>query len=57
MNTKNDTWASIFMINSALKNFRRSVQLTSLNAAVNSGIHFVSLYVIMTAVTSNSIRL
>ena len=46
-----------FMINSAQKNLHRSVQWTSLDAAINSRIPFVSQYVTMTAVTSNFIRL
>ena len=34
--------ASVFIINSAHKNFHRLVQWTSLDAAINSGIYFVS---------------
>ena len=49
--------ASVIMINSAQKNLHRLVQWTSLDAAINSGICFVPLYVNMIAVTSNSIRL
>ena len=49
--------ASVFMINSAHKNFHRSVQWMSLDAGINSRIHFVSLYSIITAVTLNLIQL
>ena len=49
--------ASVIMINSALKYFHRSVQWTSLDAAMNSHIYFISLYVAMIAVTSNSMPL
>ena len=50
---------SVIMMNSAQKNFHKLIQWTSLNAAINSGIYFVTavIYVNMTAVTLNSIRL
>ena len=47
--------ASVFMINSAHKNFHGSVHWTSLDKAINRRIHFISPYVTITAVTSNSI--
>ena len=56
MNTENDG-ASVFMTGSGNQSSHWSVYLTPPTSVMNWRIHFIFLYVTMTAVKSNSIRL